>query len=467
MDRVFSVEENSDPYWTAPPPAPPLQPPQSSSTTTMDDDDLSMKNQMMNRSSSEWTFQKFLQEAETHTLPSSSSSVTNNNEEVVEIKEPVILNPPPNHSQPSDLSANGSVPIDSEEYQTILKRRLEMACAAVALSRASSAKSQDFSSVAYNGSPTQASGTTQLASSQASGTTQMGSQAAGKGPGHGISMEQDKAVKGPLGIPALPAVLQKKSGVQIGRTTSISSREQSEDDDLDGETEITDNMDPADVKRVRRMLSNRESARRSRRRKQAHLSELETQVAQLRVENSSLLKRLTDISQKYNEAAVDNRILKADVETLRAKVKMAEETVKQVTGYNNPIFQAVSEISTMGIQFDSSPSDTSADAAVPTQDAISQQFYQPVPDPPSDQGVSNTSSDTPSVLPVEDIQNSPGTNNKMGRTSSMQRVASLEHLQKRIRGGTTTSDPHTVQWDPSWNPETPQTANSNPKQSPV
>ncbi|MCL7038280.1 hypothetical protein MKW94_027357 [Papaver nudicaule] len=343
-----------------------------------------------------------------------------------------------------------------------------MACAAVALSRASSAKSQDFAPTAYNGSSTQASGTAQLGSSQVSGTTQMGSQASGKGPGHGISMEQDMAVNGPVGIPALPAVLQKRPGVQIGRTTSISSREQSEDDDLDGETEITDNMDPADVKRVRRMLSNRESARRSRRRKQAHLSELETQVAQLRVENSSLLKRLTDISQKYNEAAVDNRILKADVETLRAKVKMAEETVKQVTGYNNPIFQAVSEISSVGIQFDSSPSDTSADAAVPIQDAINQQFYQPVPDPPNDQGVSITSPDTPAVLPVEETQNSAGTNKKMGRTSSMQRVASLEHLQKRIRGGTNTnSDPHTLQWDPSWNPETPQPANSNPKQSPV
>lgn len=32
------------------------------------------------------------------------------------------------------------------------------------------------------------------------------------------------------------------------------------------------------------------------------------------------MKRLTDISQKHNEAAVDNRVLKADVETLRAKV---------------------------------------------------------------------------------------------------------------------------------------------------
>ncbi|MCH99161.1 light-inducible protein CPRF2-like, partial [Trifolium medium] len=67
------------------------------------------------------------------------------------------------------------------------------------------------------------------------------------------------------------------------------------------------------------MLSNRESARRSRRRKQAHLTELETQVSQLRGENSSLVKRLTDVNQKYTDSAVDNRVLKADVETLRAK----------------------------------------------------------------------------------------------------------------------------------------------------
>lgn len=49
------------------------------------------------------------------------------------------------------------------------------------------------------------------------------------------------------------------------------------------------------------------------------------QAAQLRVENSSLLKRLTDMNQKYNEAAVDNRVLKADIETLRAKVTLAQD----------------------------------------------------------------------------------------------------------------------------------------------
>lgn len=70
------------------------------------------------------------------------------------------------------------------------------------------------------------------------------------------------------------------------------------------------------------MLSNRESARRSRRRKQAHLSELEMQVAQLRVENTNLLQRLQDISQKFQEAAIDNRVLTADCEALRAKVRV-------------------------------------------------------------------------------------------------------------------------------------------------
>ncbi|CAD5191782.1 unnamed protein product [Musa acuminata subsp. malaccensis] len=78
---------------------------------------------------------------------------------------------------------------------------------------------------------------------------------------------------------------------------------------------------------TRRMVSNRESARRSRKRKQAHLADLESQVDLLRGENESLFKQLTDANQEFTEAVTNNRVLKSNVEALRIKVKMAEDLV--------------------------------------------------------------------------------------------------------------------------------------------
>ncbi|RZS14488.1 hypothetical protein BHM03_00046180 [Ensete ventricosum] len=78
---------------------------------------------------------------------------------------------------------------------------------------------------------------------------------------------------------------------------------------------------------TRRMVSNRESARRSRKRKQAHLADLELQVDQLRGENASLFKQLTDANQEFTEAVTNNRVLKSNVEALRINVKMAEDLV--------------------------------------------------------------------------------------------------------------------------------------------
>ncbi|XP_066377130.1 bZIP transcription factor RISBZ5-like [Miscanthus floridulus] len=82
-----------------------------------------------------------------------------------------------------------------------------------------------------------------------------------------------------------------------------------------------------ETKRIRRMVSNRESARRSRRRKQAQLSELESQVERLKGEHATLFQQLSEASQQFNTAVTDNRILKSDVEALRVKVKMAEDMV--------------------------------------------------------------------------------------------------------------------------------------------
>ncbi|KAK1310769.1 Light-inducible protein CPRF2 [Acorus calamus] len=383
------------------------------------------KRRRMSRSESEWAFQRFLQEAEvrsgaSETLPSVEASSCpppgDREEEVVEIKAAV------HRPRPLETDRSPEVAIDSEEYQMILKKQLEIACAAAARSMSSGIKPQDSSPIDDHRSP-------------ASEASQLGSQSSVKG----LSNIPDKSGSGPNGVPSLP-VMQKNPGVQIKPTTSGSSREQSDDDELDGDVEITENMDPADAKRVRRMLSNRESARRSRRRKQAHLSELEAQVAQLRVENSSLLTRLTDINQKYSDASVDNRVLKADVETLRAKVKMAEDTVKRVTGIN-PLLPTIPAMSPLAMPFSgTSPSDASSNASAPIQDNRPNHFFQPPQPPPHPQQLN------PGPVPplaADDIRDGC----KMGRTASMQRVASLEHLQKRIRGEVGLCGQSSVQWD--------------------
>ncbi|KAL5138861.1 Light-inducible protein CPRF2 [Glycine soja] len=412
MDRVFSVDDISDHFW----PPPPI--PVSGANTSS----------QMSRSASEWAFQRFIQEASA-SAPSPPSSSSPADVVFVEIDDqPKPTPPPPSHGGvlPSDP---GPVALDSEEYQAFLKSKLNLACAAVAMTRGSLAKSQDPSPFSDGGS-------------QPTNPSLVGSQTTSKGSipsGNDQSKLQDKDTNAPVGIPSIPAI-QKKPAVAIRPSTSGSSREQSDDEDIEGETSMNDNTDPADVKRVRRMLSNRESARRSRRRKQAHLTDLETQVSQLRGENSTLLKRLTDVSQKYSDSAVDNRVLKADVETLRAKVKMAEETVKRITGLN-PMPHAMSDISSLGLpSFDGrSPSDTSADASVPVQDDPHHHFYQPTlnnPIPSHDPIVNNGLGGISSIENVQQ-QNAAAVvgGNKIGQTASLQRVASLEHLQKRIRGG--------------------------------
>lgn len=118
---------------------------------------------------------------------------------------------------------------------------------------------------------------------------------------------------------------------------------------------------------------------------------------------------------------------------------MAEETIKRITG-SNPNYYAMPDITSISIQpFERSPSDTSTDSAVPVQDDPNNHFYQPIssnPLPSNDQRANSCLTEAYSVDNMR--QNSePATAtrvNKIGRAASLQRVASLEHLQKRIRG---------------------------------
>ncbi|KAG7614906.1 Basic-leucine zipper domain [Arabidopsis thaliana x Arabidopsis arenosa] len=309
MNSIFSIDDFSDPFWETPPI--PLNP-DSSKPVTADE---------VSQSQPEWTFEMFLEEISSSAV--SSEPLGNNNNAIVGVSSAQSL---PSVSGQNDFEDDSrfrdrdsgnldcaapmttkTVIVDSDDYRRVLKNKLETECATVVSLRVGSVKPEDSTS----------SPETQLQPVQSSPLTQ------------GSLM-----TPGELGVTSsLPAEV-KKTGVSMKQVTSGSSREYSDDEDLDEENETTGSLKPEDVKKSRRMLSNRESARRSRRRKQEQTSDLETQVNDLKGEHSSLLKQLSNMNHKYDEAAVGNRILKADIETLRAKVKMAEETVKRVTGMN-------------------------------------------------------------------------------------------------------------------------------------
>ncbi|CAL4927820.1 unnamed protein product [Urochloa decumbens] len=408
MERVFSVEEIPNPYW-----APPQ--PQAAATGSVAapgsggggggaggaGDEVGA----MNRCSSEWYFQKFLEEAVLDS-PVPVAGVGRGGGGIgVEVAE----------SKPLGVAAASSGVVDPVEYNAMLKQKLEKDLAAVAMWRASGATPPER--------PAAGSSLPNIDVLHAGPIDPIG--------GHGIPV-QNKLASAPAGASG-PQVVQNVD-ILVKQATSSSSREQSDDDDMEEEAETTGNRNPVQQRLQRRKQSNRESARRSRSRKAAHLNELEAQVAQLRVENSSLLRRLADVNQKFNEAAVDNRVLKADVETLRAKVKMAEDSVKRVTGMN-ALFPAVSDMSSLSMPFNGSPSDSTSDAAVPIQDDPNSYFASP-----GEIGGNNGyMPEIASSAQEDDDFNAALAAGKMGRTASLQRVASLEHLQKRMCGGPASS----------------------------
>ncbi|KAK4755973.1 hypothetical protein SAY87_009730 [Trapa incisa] len=125
------------------------------------------------------------------------------------------------------------------------------------------------------------------------------------------------------------SVSKPRVGSRLGGEVDNFTFLEESDDDYDGEIELgacEQSANPND-KHSRRKISNRDSARRSRKRKQEFLVGLEVQVKHLSGENETLLKQLAGASQQFRDANTNNRVLKSDVEALRAKVKLAEDMV--------------------------------------------------------------------------------------------------------------------------------------------
>ncbi|CAL9762578.1 unnamed protein product [Musa acuminata subsp. burmannicoides] len=74
-------------------------------------------------------------------------------------------------------------------------------------------------------------------------------------------------------------------------------------------------------RKQKRMVSNRESARRSRMRKQKHLEDLTAELRQLRKENSQILTALSITKQHYAEMEAQNAVLRAQTMELGATLQ--------------------------------------------------------------------------------------------------------------------------------------------------
>lgn len=96
-------------------------------------------------------------------------------------------------------------------------------------------------------------------------------------------------------------------------------------------------------RKQRRMISNRESARRSRMRKQKHLDELWSQVVWLRNENHQLVDKLNKFSGIHEQVVQENAKLKEEATELRQMV-----TEWQING-TYPILRDLDDISNPSI----------------------------------------------------------------------------------------------------------------------
>ncbi|MBA0704294.1 hypothetical protein Golax_016563 [Gossypium laxum] len=92
----------------------------------------------------------------------------------------------------------------------------------------------------------------------------------------------------------------------------------------------------SDERKRKRMLSNRESARRSRIRKQKQLEDLVNEVSALQKDNSQLSEKINVATQGYAEMECANNVLRAQAMELTERLRSLNSVlhiVEEVSGY--------------------------------------------------------------------------------------------------------------------------------------
>lgn len=87
----------------------------------------------------------------------------------------------------------------------------------------------------------------------------------------------------------------------------------------------------SDESKLKRMVSNRESAKRSRIRKQKHLNELTTQISQLKSKNNLIRSKMSVTNEMHVTLEAENSVLKAQLAELSQRL----ESLNQIMDYLN------------------------------------------------------------------------------------------------------------------------------------
>ncbi|KAF3778340.1 bZIP transcription factor 53 [Nymphaea thermarum] len=89
-----------------------------------------------------------------------------------------------------------------------------------------------------------------------------------------------------------------------------------------------------DDRKRKRMISNRESARRSRMRKQQRLDELLNQVTALQTENNQMISRIDATAQQYQKIEGENAVLKAQLDELTERLQYLNSVLHFVEDFS-------------------------------------------------------------------------------------------------------------------------------------
>lgn len=111
-----------------------------------------------------------------------------------------------------------------------------------------------------------------------------------------------------------------------------------------------------DQRKRKRMQSNRESARRSRMRKQKHLDDLLAQVTQLSKENNQILTSMNVTTQQFLNVESENSVLRAQMMELTQRLQSLDDIINYMNS-NTANANAMFEIETLEQQQSFNPAD--------------------------------------------------------------------------------------------------------------